>query len=143
MGKWYSNEKPQYREKIQYRETSMQSVFILGRLGKDPETRAVGNTQVTKFSVATGYKKSDGSQHTDWHNIEAWNKTGEIASKYLHKGDQVCIVGQIRYNKKDDKTYTNIIADKIELLGSRQQQGAAKEPTLDDIPPIDDMDVPF
>lgn len=140
MGKWYSNEKPQYRE------ITMNSVTIIGRLGKDPETRAVGNTQVTKFSVATGYKKSDGTQHTDWHQVEAWAKTSEIAAKYLHKGDQVAIQGEIRYSQKDDKYYTSILANRLELLGSRQQQGAsttapAAQPDQFDIPDLED--IPF
>ena len=116
MGKWY------YNEKIQYKDTSMQSVFILGRLGKDPETKRVGSGQVTKFSVATGFKKADGTEHTDWHQIEAWNKTSELAQKYLHKGDKVALRGEIRYSKKDDKYFTCIIADKIEFLSSKQDR---------------------
>ena len=143
MGKWYSNEKPQYKE-----TASMNSCFLIGRLGRDPETRAVGNTQVTKFSVATGYKKSDGTQHTDWHQIEAWSKTSEIAQKYLHKGDQVAIQGEIRYSQKDDKYFTSIVANRLELLGSRQQStqpvSGATTAQVDpfDIPD-DDLNVPF
>jgi single-strand DNA-binding protein len=143
MGKWYSNEKPQYKE-----TSSMNSCFLIGRLGKDPETRTVGNTQVTKFSVATGYKKSDGTQHTDWHQVEAWSKTSEIAQKYLHKGDQVAIQGEIRYSQKDDKYFTSIVANRLELLGSRQQStqpvSGATTAQVDpfDIPD-DDLNVPF
>ncbi|MDQ5884505.1 MAG: single-strand DNA-binding protein [Pseudomonadota bacterium] len=141
MGKWYQYEKPQYKD------TSMQSVFILGRLGKDPETRTVGNTQVTKFSVATGYKKSDGTQHTDWHQVEAWAKTSEIAQKYLKKGDQVALQGEIRYSQKDDKYFTSIVANRLELLGSRQQQtthpvSGATTAQVDPFDIPDDM-VPF
>lgn len=127
----------------------MNSVTIIGRLGKDPETRSVGNTQVTKFSVATGYKKSDGTQHTDWHQVEAWNKTSEIAQKYLKKGDQVALQGEIRYSQKDDRYFTSIVANRIELLGSRQQQNdqpraAATTTQVDpfDIP-NDDLEIPF
>lgn len=119
---------------------SMNSVTLCGRLGKDPETRAAGNGQVTKFSLATGFRKADGSQHTDWHNIEAWNKTGEIAQKYLTKGKQVIIQGEIRYStseKNGVKTYfTSIIANKIELLGSpdtteQKQDSSYIAPELD------------
>ena len=84
MGKWHFKE-------AKIKGIFMNLVILSGRLGKDPETRAVGNGQVTKFSLATGYKKADGTQHTDWHQIEAWNKTGEIAQKYLTKGKQVII----------------------------------------------------
>ena len=117
----------------------MQSVFILGRLGRDPEVVNVGSNQVVKFSVATGYKKADGSQHTDWHNIEAWNKTGELAAKYLHKGDKVALRGEIRYSKKDDKFYTNIVADKIEFLSSKQESQQSQESVSSDIPDLEDI----
>lgn len=126
----------------------MQSVFILGRLGKDPETKTVGNTQVTKFSVATGYKKSDGTQHTDWHSIECWSKTSEIAQKYLKKGDQVALQGEIRYSQKDDKYFTSIVANRLELLGSRQQQttqpvSGATPAQVDPFDIPDAMEIPF
>lgn len=145
MGKWYSNEKPQYRE------TSMNRIFIMGRLARDPEVTTAGQSQVAKFSVATGFKKADGSQHTDWHNCEAWSKQAEIAGKYLHKGDQVLIEGEVRYNtvEKDGKktTYTKIIINRLELLGSRQQStqpvSGATTAQVDpfDIPDLDQ--IPF
>lgn len=138
MGKWY------FKEQIQHKETSMQSVFILGRLGRDPEVVNVGSNQVVKFSVATGYKKADGSQHTDWHNIEAWNKTGELAAKYLHKGDKVALRGEIRYSKKDDKYYTNIVADKIEFLSSKQESSQPASDYSTSEPSVPDLDsIPF
>lgn len=127
----------------------MNSVTLCGRLGKDPETRTAGNSQVTKFSLATGFRKASGEQHTDWHNIEAWNKTGEIAQKYLTKGKQVIIQGEIRYStseKNGVKTYfTSIIANKIELLGSaevepKEETSTYTAPTLDS---FDVNEIPF
>lgn len=129
----------------------MNRIFLMGRLARDPEVTTAGQSQVAKFSVATGFKKSDGSQHTDWHNCEAWSKQAEIAGKYLHKGDQVIIEGEVRYNtvEKDGKktTYTKIVANRLELLGSKQQQGAsttapAAQPDQFDIPD-DDLNVSF
>jgi len=142
MGKWYT----ETVNKKTYGGGSMNSVTLCGRLGKDPETRAVGNSQVTKFSLATGYKKSDGTQHTDWHQIEAWNKTGEIAQKYLTKGKQVIIQGEIRYStseKNGVKTYfTSIIANKIELLGSVEATEPKDEPIYL-APELDIESIPF
>lgn len=141
MGKWYT----ETVNKKTYGGGSMNSVTLCGRLGKDPETRAVGNSQVTKFSLATGYKKSDGTQHTDWHQIEAWNKTGEIAQKYLAKGKQVIIQGEIRYSiseKNGIKTYfTSIIANKIELLGSAEVEPKAEETVTYISPNLENFDV--
>lgn len=146
MGRWYTESDNKNKQHI---GGSMNSVTLCGRLGKDPETRAAGNGQVTKFSLATGFRKADGSQHTDWHNIEAWNKTGEIAQKYLTKGKQVIIQGEIRYStseKNGVKTYfTSIIANKIELLGSaevepKEEASTYTAPTLDS---FDVNEIPF
>ena len=146
MGRWYTESDNKNKQHI---GGSMNSVTLCGRLGKDPETRTAGNSQVTKFSLATGFKKADGSQHTDWHNIEAWNKTGEIAQKYLTKGKQVIIQGEIRYStseKNGVKTYfTSIIANKIELLGSaevepKEETSTYTAPTLDS---FDVNEIPF
>lgn len=138
MGKWHFKE-------AKIKGIFMNLVILSGRLGKDPETRAVGNGQVTKFSLATGYKKADGTQHTDWHQIEAWNKTGEIAQKYLTKGKQVIIQGEIRYStseKNGVKTYfTSIIANKIELLGSTEVEPKAEEPATYISPNLENFDV--
>jgi single-strand DNA-binding protein len=142
MGRWYTESVNNNKQHI---GGSMNSVTLCGRLGKDPETRAVGNGQVTKFSLATGYKKTDGTQHTDWHQIEAWNKTGEIAQKYLTKGKQVIIQGEIRYStseKNGVKTYfTSIIANKIELLGSAEVEPKAEEPATYISPNLENFDV--
>jgi single-strand DNA-binding protein len=66
-------------------------VQIIGRLGKDPEKRTTRNgTAYTVFSVAVDrrWKGRDGSpkNETDWFNVEAWGKLGEICLSYLSKG---------------------------------------------------------
>ena len=111
----------------------MNHVALVGRLGKDPETKQVGDKQVTKFSLATkGYGDT-----TDWHNIECWGKTAELAAKYLTKGSMCGVNGSIRYSKNGDKFYTNIVADKIEFLSSKTQDTApamtASVPDLDNL----------
>lgn len=144
MGRWYTESDNKNKQHI---GGSMNSVTLCGRLGKDPETRTAGNSQVTKFSLATGFKKADGSQHTDWHNIEAWNKTGDIAQKYLTKGKQVIIQGEIRYStseKNGVKTYfTSIIANKIELLGSPDTTEQKQDSSIYVAPELDIESIPF
>lgn len=113
---------------------------LVGRLGKDPETRQVGDKTVTKFSLATkGY-----GDNTDWHNIEAWGKTGELAAKYLTKGSMCGVNGAIRYSKKDDKYYTNIVADRIEFLSSKQESSQPASDYSTSEPSVPDLDsIPF
>src|SRR5688500_2795868 len=83
-------------------------VILVGRLGKDPEIRSTPQgTSVAKFSLATDEKFTDRAgekqERTEWHNIVAWGKLGEICGQYLKKGKLVYIEGSIRTDSWDDK----------------------------------------
>jgi single-strand DNA-binding protein len=109
-------------------------VILVGRLGKDPEIRSTpqGST-VAKFTVATDEKFTDRSgekqERTEWHNIAAWGKLGEICGQYLKKGKLVYIEGSIRTDSWDDKESgqkkyrTEIIANTMKMLDRRGDEG--------------------
>jgi single-strand DNA-binding protein len=109
-------------------------VIIVGRLGKDPEIRSTpqGNT-VAKFTVATDEKFTDRTgekqERTEWHNIAAWGKLGEICGQYLKKGKLVYIEGSIRTDSWDDKESgqkkyrTEIVANTMKMLDRRGDEG--------------------
>lgn len=139
---------------------SINTVTLSGRVGRDPEIRIVGqnNSKVAQFSLCTGgkYKTKDGREVDDtaWHNIVAWHHLAELAEKYIGKGGQLIIIGHINYRKYTDnngveKQVTDIVADKIELCGSRQESNPApvqQRITSTPIPPAgedDDTDLPF
>ncbi len=105
-------------------------VILVGRLGKDPEIRSTPNgTTVTKFSLATDERFTDRSgekqERTEWHNIVAWGKLGEICGQYLKKGKLVFIEGSIRTDSWDDKESgqkkyrTEIVARDMKMLDRR------------------------
>ena len=105
----------------------MNKVILFGNVGNDPETRKVGESQVTKFSLATNktYNK-DGEKKTEtqWHNIVIWGKTAEIASKYVKKGNSLLIEGEITYRTYTNKEganvpITEIIASNIHFTGNK------------------------
>ncbi len=109
-------------------------VILVGRLGKDPEIRSTPNgTSVAKFTVATDEKFTDRSgekqERTEWHNIVAWGKLGEICGQYLRKGKLVYIEGSIRTDSWDDKETgvkkyrTEIIANTMKMLDRRGDEG--------------------
>lgn len=115
---------------------SVNKVIIVGNLGRDPETRYMpSGDAVTNITVATTdrYKdKQTGEQReiTEWHRIAFFGKLAEIASQYLKKGSQVYVEGSLRtrkYTDKDgvEKYATEIRADSMQMLGSRQGQGQA------------------
>jgi len=109
---------------------TMNTAMILGRLGRDPETRYTnGGKQVCNFSVATD-RKSGGESVTDWHNVTCWDKTADIAAKFLRKGSEVMVQGEIRYSTykaKDgtEKNKTEINCTRIVLVGKKDSNGSS------------------
>lgn len=109
--------------------SGVNKVILVGRLGKEPEVRNLENgATVANFTMATSetYKdKTTGERKeiTEWHNVVLWRGLAEIASKYLHKGDQVYIEGKLRTRswEKDSVTRytTEIVGDNMTLLGSK------------------------
>ena len=115
---------------------SVNKVIIVGNLGRDPETRYMANGEaVTNIAVATteSWKdKNSGEKKelTEWHRITFYRKLAEIAAQYLKKGSQVYIEGKLQTRKWTDKENverytTEIIADTMQMLGSRQGMGGA------------------
>ncbi len=108
---------------------SVNKVILVGRLGRDPETRYTGGGQaVANFSVATDetYKDKNGERQkrTEWHKIVVWGKQAEIAQQYLKKGSLIFIEGRIQSREWQDKegqkrTSFEIVASNLRMLGGR------------------------
>jgi single-strand DNA-binding protein len=121
---------------------SVNKVILIGNLGKDPETRYLpSGDAVTNISVATTDtwkdKSGEKQEHTEWHRVAFFGKTAEIAGEYLKKGSPVYIEGRIRTRKWQDKEgqdrySTEIVADRMQLLGGRGGGGEAmvREPSV-------------
>ena len=113
---------------------SVNKVILVGNLGRDPETRYMPDGgAVTNFSIATtdSWKDKAGEKQekTEWHRISTFQRLAEIAGEYLKKGSQVYIEGRLQTRKWTDKDgvekfTTEIIADKMQMLGSRQGMGS-------------------
>ena len=114
---------------------SVNKVILVGRLGRDPETRYTGGGQaVANFSVATDetYKDRNGEKQkrTEWHKIVVWGKQAEIAQQYLKKGSLIFIEGRIQSREWQDKegqkrTSFEIVASNFRMLGGRAEGAAA------------------
>lgn len=114
-------------------------LILIGNVGQKPETRTVGSTTVTKFSLATTerWKDKDGNkkESTDWHNVEAWGKQGEILAQYVDKGTKIMVEGSVKYDTYDKdgekRTITKIRLSSFGFLGggsNQKQQPAQQQP---------------
>lgn len=139
----------------------MNQITLIGRLGQDPELKSAGSNSVVNVSLATSskYKNRDGElvEDTQWHRLTIWGRQGEVVSDYVKKGDQIAVVGEMRYRKYENKdgievTAAEVQVSKVHLLGN----GRSNDASADDAPPKgksaakassrpvdDDDDLPF
>jgi single-strand DNA-binding protein len=97
--------------------------IILGRLGQNPEiSYTQSGLAVCKFSIATSRKQKHGQEVTQWHRCTAFDKAGELISKYVSKGNMLYVEGEITYGQyeKDGVTRytTDIIVREFNFIGS-------------------------
>jgi len=141
---------------------NLNKVILIGRLTRDPESRALPSGQsLTSFGMATDrfYKDKSGQkqQQTEFHNIVTFGRLAEIASQYLTKGSLVLIEGRLQTRGWKDssgnqRTRTEIIAERIQLgpksAGKVVPQEKPQEVPTENIPviqeeEIDVKDIPF
>ena len=114
---------------------SVNKVILLGNLGRDPETRyTTGGDAVTNLRIATTEQWKDKSgekqEKTEWHSVVLFGRQAEIAGEYLKKGRSVYIEGRLQTRKWTDKEgvekySTEIVADRMQLIGGAREGGAA------------------
>lgn len=133
----------------------MNRVTILGRLGKDPETKNFDNgSSVTNLTLATdeSYKDKDGNkvEKTEWHNVAFFGKQGEVIAKYVTKGQLLLIEGKLQtrsYEKDGEKRYlTEIIGNSFEFIsgqGSSNPSQPKQETTPAPVESQQEDDLPF
>lgn len=140
---------------------SVNKVMLIGNLGRDPESRTLGdNGKVTQLSIATSEKWRDKTtgearEKTEWHRVVIFNeKLAEVAEKYLRKGSSVYLEGQLQTRKWTDKSgqekYTTEVVlqryrGELTMLGDRAGDGSGKQSPRENQSPSDDFDdeVPF
>jgi single-strand DNA-binding protein len=113
---------------------SVNKVIIIGNLGRDPEVRYTpSGAAVCNVSVATtrNWKNRDSGEkqeETEWHRVVFYDRLAEIAGEYLKKGRPVYVEGRLKTRKWQDKEgkdnyTTEIIAEQMQMLGSREGMG--------------------
>jgi single-strand DNA-binding protein len=121
---------------------ALNRVQLIGRLGKAPETRFTPTgKKVTHFSLAVGqrWKTAEGEakESTEWVNIEAWGRLGEVCQEYLRKGSLIFLEGRLKTDKYDDKSgetkyFTKVVAVAMQMLD--RKQGEEPVATVEEAP---------
>lgn len=129
----------------------LNKVQIIGNLGALPETRTTPNgTVIATLRVATTSRVKKGDEwadHTEWHRVVCFGRTAENCAKYLRKGRQVYVEGEIRTRKWTDedgneKYMTEIIGNDIKFLGGGKRDDSPSSNTGNNYTKPDD-DIPF
>lgn len=130
-------------------------VFLLGRLGADPEIRYTqSGSPITNFNLATSeyWQDSQGKlqEQTHWHRITLFGKQAERAAEKLKKGDLVFIEGSLTYSSWEDrngskKITTTVKAQKFKQLPNSKPQKELPENSSDETQdlPFEEDDIPF
>lgn len=110
---------------------ALNRVQLIGRLGKDPEGKFTPTgKKVTHFSLAVSnrWKSKDGEakEYTEWVNVEAWGRLGEVCQEYLKKGSLVYLEGRLKTDKFEDKGefkyYTKVVALLMQMLDRKPSE---------------------
>ena len=132
----------------------MNRAMIFGRLGRDPEVRFTqSGVSICNLAVATDDREKKNGEWvkvTDWHQVVCFGNDAEFAGKYLSKGSSVAIEGKMKRRKYVDKNGAEresfeLVADRVEATGARQDGGQAQRPAAAAVGRGDDFsgEVPF
>lgn len=135
----------------------MNRVFLIGNLTRDPELSTTSNgLSVCRLSLAVSrrYSGQDGNRETDFFNITVWRAAAENCAKFLKKGSKVAVAGSLQnrtYDANDGtkRTVTDIVADEVEFLSSKNDNSLTQQGTnennapVGDLQPVDDDTLPF
>ena len=104
---------------------ALNRVQLMGRLGKDPESKFTPTgKKVAHFSIAISNrwksKEGEAKEYTEWVNVEAWGRLGEICAEYLKKGSLVFIEGRLKTDRYEDKGevkyFTKVVTQSLQIL---------------------------
>lgn len=130
--------------------SSLNKVQLIGRVGKEPESRTLTNgTAVANLTMATSEKYTqDGEKKeiTEWHRVVFWRKLAEIVEKYVSKGQLLYIEGKLvtrSWEKDGHKHYTTeIVAQSMQMLSYGEKKEEKPQEPVQETHYGDD-DLPF
>ena len=113
----------------------LNKVQLIGYLGRDPELRTIPNGhKVTNFSLGVTRRWKSGGESkeaTDWFNVEAWGKLGELCQQYLKKGSLLYLEGRLQTDKYEDKGETKYFTKVVALGMQFLDRKPSEEPVVE------------
>jgi single-strand DNA-binding protein len=115
---------------------ALNRVQLIGRLGRDPESRYTPTgKKVAHFSVAVSQHwkaAGESKEYTEWVNVEAWDRLGEVCQEYLKKGSLVYVEGRLKTDKYEDREgdtryYTKVVAQVVQFLSDSRAEDAVEQ----------------
>lgn len=108
-------------------------VVLMGRLARDVEIRENGDMKIATFTVAVNRDRSKENDAADFIRCVTFRQSAEFVSKYFSKGDMIAVEGRLsvrQYKDKDgnNRSMTEVIANRISFCGSRREAGKADNP---------------
>ena len=143
---------------------SVNKVFLMGNLTRDIELKHTPSDQAVAtigLAVNRTFKTRDGEtrEETTFVDCEAWGRTAEVMSQYLHKGRPVFIEGRLKLDQWDDRetgkkrSKLKVVIDNFQFVDSKggdgggspapETAGARQDGGGTDHPPVDESDIPF
>lgn len=116
----------------------MNCIVLLGRTTSAIELKQTqAGKSVATFSLAV--KRPFTKDTTDFHTVVAWDKQAELLSKYVGKGDQICIRGYLTTrtwtdNQGNKRYATEVVADEVSFVGNNSSNTEAKAPSQPYVP---------
>jgi single-strand DNA-binding protein len=116
---------------------------LLGNLVRDVEVSYTpSGTAVGKFALAVNERVKKGDEWTDevsYFDIVTSAKTAEACANNIGKGSPVLVSGRAKQNRWEaeggaKRSRVEFIAENVQFLGKRKEEGATQETPQDDIP---------
>ena len=107
---------------------ALNRIQLIGRLGRDPETKFTPTgKKVTHFSLAVSQRRKvsgETREYTDWVNVEAWNRLGEVCQEYLKKGSLIYLEGRLKTDKYEDngntRYFSKVVTQLVQFLSDNR-----------------------
>lgn len=110
---------------------TINKVFLIGNITRDPEKRKAGETPLIQFGIAVNEYRKEGEQRTNYFDITVFGNRAVKLADMLHKGQKIAVEGRLRFEswEKDGqkRSKVTITADNIEFMSAKPKDDEPAE----------------